>query len=138
MFSVILALIFFLLGSIHFYWLFGGKWGLSKALPTKKEGEKALNPPLFATLLVGFVLLFFSIHYGAYIFDIFNFTPPWFYKINAWFIPIIFMLRAIGDFRYVGFFKKIKHTEFAQADSRLFSPLCLFIGISGLILVFSL
>jgi len=37
-------------------------------------------------------------------------------------------LRAIGEFKYLGFFKKIKNTEFAIADSKLFSPLSLAIG----------
>jgi len=51
---------------------------------------------------------------------------------NYWFIPIIFILRAVGDFNYVGIFKKIKNTEFARADSKIFIPLCLIIGICGI------
>ena len=36
----------------------------------------------------------------------------------------VFALRAVGDFRCVGFFKRVKDTPFAVWDSRLFSPLC--------------
>ena len=30
----------------------------------------------------------------------------------------------MGDFRTVGFFKKVRATRFAQLDSRIYSPLC--------------
>ena len=33
-------------------------------------------------------------------------------------------VRAIGDFRYVGFFKTRKSGRFAAMDSRCYSPLC--------------
>lgn len=51
-------------------------------------------------------------------------------------IPIIFLVRAIGDFNYVGFFKKTKNTHFAKMDRKYFSPLCLLIAISGLYIYF--
>jgi hypothetical protein len=38
-------------------------------------------------------------------------------------------LRAIGDFRLVGVFKRIRGTPFAWWDSRLFVPLCCFIAL---------
>ncbi|WP_281635816.1 DUF3995 domain-containing protein [Flavobacterium marginilacus] len=43
-------------------------------------------------------------------------------------------MRAIGDFNYVGFFKKIKLAKFGKNDTKYFSPLCLIIGILTLIL----
>ncbi|MFT6442917.1 MAG: hypothetical protein ACJASM_002470, partial [Salibacteraceae bacterium] len=33
-----------------------------------------------------------------------------------------------------GLFKKIKHTDFAKADTKLFVPLCLSIGIIGIVI----
>ena len=44
----------------------------------------------------------------------------------------IFLLRAVGDFRYVGFFKKVKNTAFARNDTRYYSPLCLLLGVIAL------
>lgn len=41
-----------------------------------------------------------------------------------------FIVRAIGDFKYVGFFKKIYNSSFASLDTRYFSPLILVLGIS--------
>ena len=48
---------------------------------------------------------------------------------GLWIIASVFILRAIGEFNYVGFLKKIKHTKFGQNDTKLYSPLCLTIGI---------
>jgi hypothetical protein len=61
-------------------------------------------------------------------------TPDWLSKYGLWTIAVIFTLRAIGDFNYVGFFKKIKHTKFGKNDTKYFSPLCLTIGILTIIL----
>jgi len=57
----------------------------------------------------------------------------WLATFGGWTIPIIFILRAMGVFKYVGFFKKIKNTDFGKNDSKLFSPLCLAIGTVGVI-----
>jgi hypothetical protein len=132
--SAFLFLIFALLGVIHFNWVFGGRWGFDKALPTKENGEKILNPGKFDSAIVGLGLLFFGIFYllksGLINFQI----PSWIITYGSWIIPSIFILRAIGDFKYVGFFKKIKNTEFGKTDSKLFSPLCLIIGLIGILM----
>ena len=128
---LLLTIIFFALGMIHFYWLFGGKWGVSKALPTKEGGGDTFAPPKLATFIVGFGLLSIGFLYLIKSRMIEVQLPDFLMNYGLWIIPSIFILRAIGEFKYVGFFKKIKHTEFAKADTRLFSPLCLIIGILG-------
>jgi len=132
--SLILFLIFSILGGFHFYWLLGGVWGLKKVIPSKKNKASTLTIPKFATLLVGLVLTLFGLIYLLKLGFINVQIPYWATNYGFWVIPSIFILRAIGDFNYVGFFKKIKNTEFARADSKLFSPLCLIIGIIGIII----
>lgn len=134
MLAIILFLIFTVLGAFHFYWFFGGIWGLKKVIPTKDSNRSTLAIPKLATLCVGLVLVSFGLIYllktgffGIHI-------PDWLKTFGYWLIPAIFILRAIGEFNYVGFFKKIKNTEFAKADSRIFSPLCLAIGIMGILI----
>lgn len=39
------------------------------------------------------------------------------------------LLRAVGHFRLVGFFKKITGSRFARLDTMLFSPLCMALGL---------
>ncbi|MEL6844116.1 MAG: DUF3995 domain-containing protein, partial [Bacteroidota bacterium] len=47
----------------------------------------------------------------------------------------IFALRAIGEFKYVGLFKRIKGTAFAKNDSRIYTPLCLLISTLSILLL---
>jgi len=132
--STILFVIFTSLGFIHFYWLLGGKWGLEKVIPTKDNQTNMPSIPKFATLIVGLVLVSFGLLYLIKS-PLANLEiPDWVTNYGYWIIPVVFILRAIGDFKYVGFFKKIKDTEFAKADSKWFVPLCLTIGIFGILI----
>lgn len=49
-------------------------------------------------------------------------------------LAVVLFLRAIGDFRLVGFFKQIRDTRFARLDTILYSPLCLVMAIGTAIL----
>ena len=131
---IILFLIFALLGGFHFYWLFGGKRWLELVIPSKGNKANSLSIPKFATLIVAIVLVSFGLLYllktGISTLQL----PNWITDYIYWIISSIFLLRAIGEFNYVGFFKRIKHTEFAKADSKIFSPLCLGIGVIGILI----
>lgn len=134
----LLFIIFIILSVIHFNWVLGGQFGLSVALPTNSDGEMLMKPSRLATFIVGIGLLVFAFFYLLQT-DYFNLNfPSWIFKYGNWIIPSIFILRAIGDFKYVGFFRKIKETEFAKWDAKLFSPLCLGIGVLGLMFVLNL
>ncbi len=131
----VLFLIFLFISAIHFYWAFGGKWGSDAVLPTKDDNNtKVLNPTILPTLIVAFGLLGFGLFIlvmsGLITFN----KTHWLSKYGLWIIASIFTLRAIGDFKYVGFFKKIKQTKFGKNDTKYFSPLCLTIGILTIIL----
>ncbi len=132
--SISLFVIFSSLSFIHFYWLLGGKWGLEKSLPTNEIGKKAMEPPKIATAIVAIGLLSFALVYLIKTSLINIQIPNWIINYGSWIIPSIFILRAIGDFNYVGLFKKIKNTEFGKADSKWFVPLCLTIGILGILI----
>lgn len=60
--------------------------------------------------------------------------PSWLSDCGLWAIAILFGLRAIGEFRYIGFFKKFKDSKFAEYDTKYYSPLCLIIAILTLLL----
>src|SRR5690349_4810330 len=47
-------------------------------------------------------------------------------------VGAVFALRAVGDFHTLGFFKRVRGTTFAEWDTRLFSPLCLLVGLATL------
>ncbi|MHA7965352.1 DUF3995 domain-containing protein [Paenibacillus sp. CAU 1782] len=55
--------------------------------------------------------------------------PDWLFSFGGWLLGSLFRIRAIGDLKWVGFFKKRKGTLFAKWDTALFSPLCLLLGV---------
>ena len=124
--AIVTTSLLIIMGLFHFYWAFGGEVGLDRALPTK-EGRCLINPGTFLTFSVGLVLLGFSfvaysLHFTAVHSD---------YLLYAgWFLSFLFLIRAVGDFNAVGFFKKIKSTAFAAYDTKYFSPLCVYLGIA--------
>ena len=50
---------------------------------------------------------------------------------------LVLLLRAIGDFNLVGFFKRIRGSAFARMDTWFYSPLCVLLGIGLLNVAFS-
>ena len=44
------------------------------------------------------------------------------------------LARAVGEFRYVGFFKRVRGSRFARMDTLVYSPLCLLLA-AGVALV---
>lgn len=133
-FSLLLCVVFMILALIHFNWFFGGKFGFSESLPTKENGVRVLNPKKTESAIVGIGLLVFSLFYLLKSGLIQVHLPNWIILYLGWIISIIFLLRAIGEFKYVGFFKKIKNTKFGKLDTKLFSPLCLGISIIGVLI----
>jgi len=135
--SCVLFLVFTILSGLHFYWIFGGKWGIKQAIPTKTNKPPKLYVPKFETLIVALGLLFIAL---LYLQNISIISLPISKKLVAyayWIIPSLFLIRAIGDFKYVGFFKKIVDTTFAKADTKIFSPLCLGMSAFGFLVAFN-
>jgi len=132
--SVILFVTYFSIALIHFYWLFGGEKWINKALPTDKNGKRVLNPGKFETVIVTFGLLLFAFYYFLKIGQFEIEIPRLITEYSGWIISVIFIIRAIGDFKYVGFFKKIKHTEFGKLDTTYFSFISLTIGLIGILI----
>lgn len=133
--AIILFVIFLFISFLHCYWAFGGTWGSDAVLPTKDDNiTKVLTPTVISTLIVAFGLLSFGILIlvisGMIAFKL----PEWLTNYGLWIIASIFALRAMGDFNYVGFFKKIKQTKFGKNDTKYFTPLCLIIAILTVIL----
>lgn len=132
--SIVLVFILFTLGILHFYWTIGGKWAFENSLPHKETGERVLNPKSFECFIAAIMLIAFGffvlVKSKIILFDL----PIWLNYYGLYVLAFVFIMRAIGDFKYVGFFKKIKKTTFGRLDSKLYSPLCLLIGILLLLL----
>ena len=125
--------IFIIISIFHFYWAFGGKFG-SKAVIPEISGKAVFQPPVLATIIVALAMLV-----GAWLSwkSNSNSCASTLIYVNLA-IGIVMLIRAVGDFKYVGFFKKIKGTTFAQNDTRFYSPLCLLISINALYLYYTI
>ena len=132
---IINSLILFSLGLIHFYWFFGGKIDMEKVVPTIEERETGLRPPMLATLLVAIGLIGFGLVMWANTGVFAAFVSDKVIYYTTWVIGIIFLLRAIGEFKYVGLFKKVKNSPFAEYDTKYYVPLCLVIGTLSVLIV---
>ena len=132
--ATILILIFLAIAAIHFYWALGGRKWVNLALPTADGSTPIFKPRMLETLAVavGFLGFVYIVACEANLLNHSNLLT----KYGSWFIPIVFVIRAIGEFRYVGFFKKIKNTDFGKMDSKYYSPLCLAIGVMTLTIKF--
>jgi hypothetical protein len=132
--GIILFAIFLAIALIHVYWGFGGKWKINEAVPVTESGKKVLRPGPSACFVVAIGLAGFAI-FALIRADILHISlPVWIYANGLWIIAAVFILRAIGEFKYIGFFKKIKQTPFGKNDTKFYSPLCLVIGILCLVL----
>jgi len=127
-FTIINSIIFTILGGLHIYWAVGGKVGLIGAVPEiKNESIFQSKGFIFATLVIAAGLLACAIMHW----QVLN-GAAWFQGIGFLVLTVLFTLRAIGDFNYVGFFKKKKGTLFAQRDTTIYIPLCLFIAFNAM------
>lgn len=125
----VVAGILFLVSAIHLYWLAGGKAGALAALPSR-GGEPLFRPTGWDTGGVAVVLAlsgWFVLELGGAVGRVL--FPNWLLGFGGWALAVVFIIRAVGEFRWVGFFKRHKGTVFAKWDTLLFSPLCLFLGV---------
>jgi hypothetical protein len=122
------------LGLLHLYWATGGQWGIAQAVPTDESGKRVLNTSSLACIVVGLGLLGFALYYFSIGFGFSLQLPFGKEKWGIWVLAFIFTARAVGDFRYVGFFKKLKNTEFGRLDTRWYAPLCLWLGMTSAVI----
>lgn len=132
--SLILCSIFTFLAGLHFYWGIGGKWGIKGATPSKDDAQLVLHPKSSHCFIVGTLLLLPAIFVLIKSNILKLNLPSWMLNSGLGVISVVFLLRAVGEFKYVGFFKKIRNTTFAKLDTRYFSPLCLLISILSIVL----
>ena len=130
--AIVIAALLAALAALHLFWAFGGRWGSAAAIPTwPVDGTPLFSPGLVATLGVAVAL---ATGAALVLVRVGLITPPAgpirLYRAGVWALGAAFALRAVGDFRYVGAFKRVRGTPFARRDTRLYSPLCAFIAAS--------
>lgn len=127
-FAAVLIAVFSALALLHIYWALGGRWALDGALPA--EGDRLLFVPgPGASASVAVALFMAAALCGLQVGIPESGVPAWLPRLGVWGISFLFAARAVGEFRYVGFFKRVYGTVFARRDSQFYSPLCLAISL---------
>ena len=124
---------FAFLASIHVYWAFGGRFAKVAVIP-ELRGSPSFVPGRITTLLVACCLFACAALIGAATGFIDAPVPAIVVQWGCFGLAALLLLRAIGDFRLVGFFKTVHGSRFAWLDSALYSPLCLALAL-GVFLV---
>jgi len=120
--------LFSLLGAVHLFWAIGGQWGLSKAIP-QKGGQALFRATFGITLLLGAMFLSFAWMLAAYQGFVQWDVPRAGLRWGLLTTLALFLARMIGEFNYVGVFKRVKGTPFARLDDLLYTPLCGLVAI---------
>ena len=131
--AILLISAFVFLASVHVYWAFGGRIAMVAAIP-ELRGAPSFVPGRIATLLVASSLFSCAALVGAASGFIDAPVPAVAIQWSCFGLALLLLLRAIGDFRLVGFFKTVRGSRFAWLDSALYSPLCLALAL-GVFLV---
>jgi hypothetical protein len=127
--SILVAATLASLATLHVYWAAGGRWGASAAVP-EVGGKSAFTPGRAATLLVAALLSTAAalVLWRAGIFRVP--LPRVLARIGVWGVAAVFALRAVGDFRLFGLFRKPSESRFARNDRRIYTPLCLALALA--------
>ena len=122
--------VFSALSGLHVYWAFGGHRGVTAAIP-ELDGKPLFRPGVIGTLAVAILLAVA----GALVIERAGvgpgILPP---TVSLWGtrgVAAALMGRAVGDFNYVGIFKRRRTTAFARLDTRFYSPLALALGLGA-------
>lgn len=139
--GILLIVIFATISLFHLYWAAGGVFGRSVAVPSVAMPNggniRVFAPSAGGTVLVALAFLSAVAVILGQLKFLGDVVPHWIFRWGTWAIALIFFLRAIGEFRLVGFFKKVSDTPFAHWDTWLFSPLCLVIAVIAFILAYT-
>jgi Protein of unknown function (DUF3995) len=125
--AIAVSVAFMLIALGHFYMVVVPPRGENAAVPSVK-GKPLFVPSAGATLVVALVLLGFAALTAATGSLV---TLPLPRSVLVWLsygLALGLLGRAIGEFKYVGFFKRVRDSRFARLDTFIYSPLCLLLA----------
>ncbi|WP_420400373.1 DUF3995 domain-containing protein [Flagellimonas sp.] len=129
--AIMLSVVLIFLAVLHFYWSIFGIKDPEAVLPKNVKSNTVKTPGKLMAVAVGVILLGFAF---VYINKVIGYVShPWLQYISIG-IAFVFIVRAFGDFKYVGFFKTAKNSKFSILDTKYYSPLCLLMGVLILLL----
>lgn len=128
--AISLAGVFFLLAAFHVAWIFRREPTAASAVVPSLAGKPVLATGPVATSAVA-VLLAAAGLICLWRAGLLGWQYPAIPRAGVWLIAVSFAARAVGDFRYVGFFKTVRDSSFARYDTAFYSPLCVVIAVAA-------
>jgi hypothetical protein len=119
--------VFVLLALWHVRMAFGPMTGESGAVPSV-NGKPVFVPTQRSTLLVAVALLICAALVAAAGGAMQVGIPAAALSWLCYLLALGLLVRAVGDFKYVGFFKRVRGSPFARMDTVVYSPLCLLLS----------
>lgn len=131
----LLALILLGLSGLHWYWVLVGAGDLDGFVP-EVDGKPVFEPGRLATSAVGLLLLL-AAGICASEAELGGLPRLPLSRVGVWALLVVFLLRSVGEFRLIGFFKRARGTRFARLDTWVYSPLCLVVAVLCAVLLHS-
>jgi hypothetical protein len=122
------SLVFVALSLWHVRMAVSPSSGESGAMPSV-SGKPLFVPSARATWAVAVVLLLFACLVAAMAGLLEVGIPRRALSWLCYALALGLFARAIGEFKYVGFFKRVRGTRFARLDTLVYSPLCLLLAL---------
>jgi uncharacterized protein (DUF2062 family) len=133
--ALLAAVILLALGLAHIYWALGGRTGSAAAVP-EVSGRPVFQPSRPGTLAVAIALFAAAVLIataGRLLVD--PLVQP-IVRILTFCLGAVFLARSVGDFRLVGFFKRVQGSRFARLDTLVYAPLCLILGLAAMFVAY--
>ena len=131
--ALVVSLTFVLLALWHFFMAVTPKKGRSGVVPSN-AGKPLFLPSVKATIAVAVSMLLFAglVLATAGLIGV-GLSEP---VLSCFSYALAFglLVRGVGDFKYVGLFKRVRESRFACLDTLIYSPLCLLLA-TGVALV---
>lgn len=124
----VICSVFLVLGLWHFRMAVGTSSGDNGAIPSV-DGKPLFVPSRTSTVAVGVLLWLFAALVAATSGIVSLGLPRALLSWLSYALALGLAARAIGEFKYVGFFKKVRGSRFARMDTLFYSPLCFLLAI---------
>ncbi len=125
-----------LLAGLHVWWAIRGVTG-GAVVPTTAGGVPLFRPSRAATLGVALALLVAAALVLGRIEFAWTAVPMQVYRVGIWVVAAAFAGRAVGEFHYVGMFKRERGTAFARMDTIVYTPLCVVMAVAAVTVALS-
>ena len=125
--ALIVCATFLAIAVWHLYMAWSPATDASGSVPSK-DGKPLFVPSARATVLVAVMLVLFAGLVAATAGLLQVSIPGAMLRWLSYLLAAGLFARAVGDFRFVGFFKRVRGTRFATLDYFVYSPICLLLA----------